>query len=230
VAPDSPTAGNCLNAASSVEPVVTTSSTTTAPSGGRPRLENDGRVRSAWARPAWRIDASGASSRRTTSRPVMAPRARAISTPGSIPSLRRRPKTLGIGTRQVASGGSSGAIAVARILAAWRIPRYLSAWTRSLAGPSCRNAGRTMYPSTTRGEAGRSRDWHSWHTRQPRSCRHERHITARSYDGPVTGTDQVPCRQPDRYETWSAVSSSSPPPRDASLSDATCRSISSGSR
>jgi hypothetical protein len=130
-------------AARSVEPVVTTSSTSTAsrPT-DRSARKRAGR-RSRGLRVACRGHHTAGRNAGTTGSPDCAPTIRARVIAGSTPWRMRRTYARGTGTRQAAPAGIRPAIWVASTSPAARRPPYLSRWTSRRAAP------RWAYPVVT---------------------------------------------------------------------------------
>ena len=127
-----------------VAPVVSTSSTSTAPPGGRDTDRN--------RRPPRRLDriwlrwSMGARSTSATGRPAVRARATASALPGSVPNLARRGSDLGTGTRAVAPVGRRSTRRGASPEATRSAPRYFMAWTALRIGPPCSSSERTSTP------------------------------------------------------------------------------------
>ena len=148
---------SAVAAATSVAPVVTTSSTIIAPNGVPTRARNRTGDRLSRSRPACRERHNGRARTCRTGKPAIRPTSRANSNPGSIPIWRRRAAERGTGTSAPAPGGRLAAMAGASTAARPAIPRYLRSCTRALANPSCWYAAHTVRPvPTSLGAAGKS--------------------------------------------------------------------------
>ncbi len=174
---------SAAEAARSVRPVVSTSSTSTPPTGW-PRVVKRGGRRSEPRRPARCEAHSGAIKSARSSTPLMAAIARDSSSAGSTPNRQTRIAALGIGTIGPGGGPHRSTSALARTSAAWRIPSYLRRCTSARAGPAWMNAALTTSPpGRYRSGAGRRAATHPSHKPPLPHRRQARQVILRKING-----------------------------------------------
>ncbi len=174
-------------AATSVAPVVRTSSTSTVPDGGCPTGRNRGTRRSPRRCPAFGRCHHSGRRRSATGRPVIRPTAPASVRPGSTPKRTRRGNDRGMGTRVRASCGSRATIAAASRCPAAGTPSYLRRRTRIRPAPMWARAGRTTKPTWASG-AGRRVTAHAPHRAVRLHARQARQTMPRLYSPGGTRT------------------------------------------
>lgn len=135
-------------AASTVAPVVTTSSTSTHVGCAAQTARNRAADRDRVPRPAWRGHQVALRSASTTGTAQRLLSAWASARAGSTPCTQRRTRARGMGTSAVAVSGTTSTIAAARTSAAERSPLYFNRWTSTRAGPLWRSAVATSTPPT----------------------------------------------------------------------------------
>ena len=139
-----------------VEPDVSTSSTSTAPNGIGALRRNPTLPRRARSIPARRRHQGGADTAWTMGTDHRRANSTASTFEGSMPYRIVRASDLGTGTTQVTSGGASTAMASARRSPDARHRRYLRLWTSRTAAPTWAYAESASTPPIVRATAGLS--------------------------------------------------------------------------